>query len=121
MAGFFEGQDPETCDVGDFYGDDAQMLWCSIDCYVRLLRELGITQDFITAEKPDALAQAHLKEDFPRLVEGMRTSLAEVLVEKGFLGHDFEAFFEPTSLTCTFQKHAVPAHSNASRFVATDE
>lgn len=76
---FFEGMDPEDCDPGDFYGDEAQMLWCSIDCYLRLLAALEIRQDFITPEKIDALAAAHFGEEFPKLRIGIGIAVREAL------------------------------------------
>jgi hypothetical protein len=68
---FFEGIPDEEADVGEFYGDEAQMLWCSIDCYLRVLRALGIQQEFITSEKLEALADAHLRRDMPNLCAGL--------------------------------------------------
>jgi hypothetical protein len=71
--------DPENCDEGDFYGDEAQMLWCSVDCYLRLLSALGIRQDFISVEKLEALATAHFAGQFPNLLKGIVTSTREAL------------------------------------------
>ena len=51
---FFDDCDPEGCDEGDFYGDEAQTLWCSVDCYLRFLSALKIRQDFVTVEKLEA-------------------------------------------------------------------
>jgi hypothetical protein len=76
---FFEGGDPENIDTGDFYGDDAQMLWCSIDCYLRILLALGVNQNFITVDKLEALTRAHIGDDFPRLTEGIAMALRESL------------------------------------------
>ncbi len=80
---FFEGFDPADCDVGDFYGDEAQMLWCSVDCYLRVLVALGIKQDFITVSEIEALARAHFQDDFPVLIRGIVTSIREVLEAGG--------------------------------------
>jgi hypothetical protein len=76
---FFEDMAQEDCDQSDFYGDEAQMLWCSIDCYLRLLSSLEIKQDFITAEKIDALAVAHFKNEFPNIRKGIGISVREAL------------------------------------------
>jgi len=76
---FFGDCDPENCDEGDFYGDEAQMLWCSVDCYLRLLSALGIRQDFISVEKLEALATAHFAGQFPNLLKGIVTSTREAL------------------------------------------
>jgi hypothetical protein len=76
---FFGETDPEDCDEGDFYGDDAQMLWCSIDCYLRFLSALKINQDFITAEKIDALAVAHFGNEFPNIRNGIGIAVREAL------------------------------------------
>ena len=79
MDRFFADFDPEDCDVGDFYGDEAQMLWCSIDCYLRFLSALRLKQDFITPEKIEALATAHFEGRFPNLLKGIVTSVEEAL------------------------------------------
>jgi hypothetical protein len=76
---FFGDMDPENCDEGDFYGDEAQMLWCSIDCYLRFLSALEINQDFITADKIDALALAHFGDEFPSIRSGIGLAVREAL------------------------------------------
>jgi hypothetical protein len=76
---FFGDRDPESCDEGDFYGDEAQTLWCSVDCYLRLLSALKIRQDFITVGKLEALASAHFANQFPNLLNGIVTSTKEAL------------------------------------------
>jgi hypothetical protein len=80
---FFGDMDPENCDVGDFYGDDAQMLWCSIDCYLRLLAAFEINQNFITADKIDALAEAHFGNEFPNIRRGIGIAVQEALQPAG--------------------------------------
>lgn len=79
---FFAGYDPEDIDPADFYADDAQMLWCSIDCYLRVLGALRIRQDFIMVDKLERLARAHLEDEFPRLIEGIAQSAREALAEQ---------------------------------------
>jgi len=76
---FFGDRDPEDCDEGDFYGDEAQMLWCSIDCYLRFLAALKVKQDFVTVEKLEALAAAHFEDRFPNLLKGIIVSTREAL------------------------------------------
>jgi len=76
---FFEDIPDEDADEGDFYSDEAQMLWCSIDCYLRVLRALQIQQSFITQEKLEALAEAHLRNVLPRMCSGIITGVGESL------------------------------------------
>jgi hypothetical protein len=76
---FFEDMNPEDCDGADFYADDAQMLWCSIDCFLRLLSTLEINQDFITADKIDALARAHFGDEFPNIRNGIAIAVRDAL------------------------------------------
>jgi hypothetical protein len=76
---FFQDDDPENVDTADFYSDGAQMLWCSTDCYLRVLRSLEIRQDFITLEKLEMLTREHIGRDLPRLVEGITTGIRESL------------------------------------------
>jgi len=76
---FFGDRNPEECDPGDFYGDEVQMLWCSIECYLRLLAALKIDQNFITPGKITALSEAHLREEFPNLRNGIKISVGEIL------------------------------------------
>ena len=47
---FFAGQNPENVDVGDFYGDEAQIIWCSLVGYLQLLKSLGFAQEFVKVE-----------------------------------------------------------------------
>ena len=61
---FFADLDPEDSDLGDFYGDEAQMAWCSADCYLRFLSALEIRHDFVTVEKLEALAAVHFEDRF---------------------------------------------------------
>lgn len=75
---FFSEEDPETADEGDYYGDEAQMLWCSIACYLRVLRALQIDQDFISKEKLGALSETHLQSILPKLCNGIITGIGEI-------------------------------------------
>jgi hypothetical protein len=76
---FFEDDDPEDVDAADFYGDEAQMLWCSIDCYLRVFRLLNIRQGFITTEKLAMLTSEHMGSDLPRLAKGILLGVREAL------------------------------------------
>jgi hypothetical protein len=80
---FFEGHDPENVDVGDFYGDEAQMLWCSIKTYLEMLAELGFEQRFVLVENIAALAEIHLGNDYPNLMRGILIAAEEIL-KQGF-------------------------------------
>lgn len=78
---FFIGVNPEEdyFDGGDFYGDEAQMLWSSIDCYLRLLKALEIQQDFITIDKLDALTGKHIGEHLPNITAEIATGVRDAL------------------------------------------
>lgn len=80
---FFEGQDPENCDEGDFYGDDAQMVWCSIKTYLEMVVALGFKQGFVLVENIAGLAEIHLANDYPKLMRGVLLSAEETL-KQGF-------------------------------------
>jgi hypothetical protein len=88
MDRFFEGQDPENIDVADFYGDEAQMLWCSIKTYLAMLAELGFRQQFVLVENIAALAEIHLANDYPNLMHGILFAAEETLKQ----GFDVEKF-----------------------------
>jgi hypothetical protein len=45
MNRFFGDSDPEQCDVGDFYGDDAQIIWHSLVVYLQLMNAGGDQQN----------------------------------------------------------------------------
>jgi hypothetical protein len=83
MDRFFEGQDPENVDVGDFYGDEAQILWCSIKTYLQMLAELDFKQQFILVENIAALAEIHLGNDYPNLMRGILIE-SEKTLKQGF-------------------------------------
>lgn len=87
---FFEGYNPENVDVGDFYGDEAQMLWCSIKTYLELLTALGFKQDFVLVENIAALAEIHLNNDYPNLMRGILIE-AEKTLKQGFDAEKFIA------------------------------
>ena len=81
-------QDPENVDVGDFYGDEAQILWCSIKTYLEILAELGFKQQFVLVENIAALAEIHLANDYPSLMHGILIE-SEKTLKQGF---DVEKF-----------------------------
>src|SRR5262249_17528893 len=41
---------PEDCDEADFYTDAAQITWCSVMGYLKLLKSLGFAQEFVKTE-----------------------------------------------------------------------
>jgi hypothetical protein len=90
MNRFFEGQNPEDVDVGDFYGDNAQMVWCSIKTYLEILVALDFKQNFILVENIAALAEIHLANDYPNLMRGILLAAEETLKQ----GFDVEGFME---------------------------
>jgi hypothetical protein len=85
---FFEGYDPEDVDVGDFMGDDAQILWCSLGLYLSFVRALKIEQTYVRTDTIAALVEVHLKRDAPRIMEGIIRSTDEILQD----GFDLQAF-----------------------------
>ncbi|MCI0491112.1 MAG: hypothetical protein L0229_31370 [Blastocatellia bacterium] len=76
---FFEGFNPEDCDEGDFYGDEAQIIWLSIRVYLELLKAIGVQQPFVTKEKLFALLQRFTQDEYPTLCAGIRKSIADSL------------------------------------------
>jgi hypothetical protein len=81
---FFVDADPESADVGDFYGDtEVQSLWCSITAYLRILNALGFPQSFIKTETLVALSELHLAHDYERVRAGIVESISSVL-DDGF-------------------------------------
>jgi hypothetical protein len=87
---FFEGSDPADADVGDFMGDDAQILWCSLGLYLSFVKALKIEQNFVRTDTIAALVEVHLKRDAPRIMEGIVRSTDEILQD----GFDLQAFLE---------------------------
>jgi hypothetical protein len=90
MDRFFAGTPAEDADVGDFYGDPVQILWCSVRGYLQLVRALGIQQGLVATETIVALAEVHLHGEFPSILEGIARSAAEILQD----GFDVDAFLE---------------------------
>jgi endogenous inhibitor of DNA gyrase (YacG/DUF329 family) len=87
---FFDGRNPEECDVADFYADESQILWCSLKTYLDTLKLLGIKQQFILTENIAALSEIHLRNDYPKLMKGILLS-AEESLQTGF---DVNSFTE---------------------------
>lgn len=90
MNRFFGDRDPEDCDVADFYDDDAQILWCSLVGYLQLLSALEFKQGFILTENIAALAEIHLGNEYPNLMNGLLLSSQESLRD----GFDVTAFIQ---------------------------
>jgi hypothetical protein len=87
---FFEGYDPENVDVGDFMGDDAQVLWCSLRLYLSFVNALKIEQHFVRTDTIAALVEVHLKRDAPKIMQGIIRSSDEILRD----GFDLERFLK---------------------------
>ena len=79
LEAYFEGYDPETVDVADFYTDPVQILWCSVLTYLRLLSALEIDQEFITAEKLTKLIQVHLGDDYPIISAAITAKIDSIM------------------------------------------
>jgi len=75
MDRFFTGYNPEDGDVADFYTDEVQSLWNSMLCYLHILDQLRIEQDFITREKLMVLSERALANVLPMGLEGIRRTL----------------------------------------------
>ena len=85
---FFEGRDPEDIDEGDFYGDEAQIIWCSLMGYLQMLKALEIKQRLVLTETIAALSELHIGEEYPDLLQGIVRSTAERLQD----GFDVDKF-----------------------------
>jgi hypothetical protein len=83
MGRFFGDRDPEGCDVGDFYGDDAQIIWCSLVGYLQLLKALNFKQEFVATDTIVALSELHIGKQYPTLLQGIAQSTSECL-DDGF-------------------------------------
>lgn len=87
---FFEGYDPENVDPGDFMGDYAQILWCSLALYLSFVQSLRVRQDSIRTDTIAALVEVHLKRDAPRIMAGVIRSTDSILQD----GFTLEAFLD---------------------------
>jgi hypothetical protein len=96
MVRFFGDCDPEECDVGDFYGDDAQIIWHSVRVYLELLKALGFEQRFVLTETVVWLTHLHIGREYPAIVQGIAQSTSELLNDgfdlAGFKDHPNEFF-----------------------------
>ncbi len=78
---YFEGQNPEDCDPGDFYTDDGTVLWTYLAAYLQLVKHLGFTQEFLTTSTIAALAELHLGARMPTVFEGIVRATKEILAD----------------------------------------
>jgi hypothetical protein len=85
---FFGERDPADCDAGDFYGDDAQIIWASLVGYLQLLKALDFKQPFIATETIVWLAHLHIGKEYPSLLQGIAQATSEILKD----GFDLEGF-----------------------------
>jgi hypothetical protein len=76
---FFADTDPGEAYEGDFYGDDAQIVWHGVRVYLELLSLLKCRQSFITREKLFGLLDRFGKTEYPVLCGGIRKAVAEHL------------------------------------------
>lgn len=76
---FFSDIDPEDADEGDFYGDDAQIVWHGVRVYLELLSLLKCRQTFVTREKLFGLLDRFGEKEYPILCGGIRKAVAEYL------------------------------------------
>jgi hypothetical protein len=99
---FFEGTNPEDADVGDFYGDEAQIIWCSLLGYLQFVNSLDFAQSFIKTETIVALCDLHIGADYPVLIQGIAQSVDGCLQDgfdlKAFM-HHYQSSPHPESLT----------------------
>jgi hypothetical protein len=96
MGRFFGDSDPEESDVGDFYGDDAQIIWCSLIVYLQLMKALGFEQHFVKTETIVWLSHLHIGKEYPAILQGIAQATSEVLNDgfdlAGFKDHPNEFF-----------------------------
>lgn len=78
---YFEGYNPEYCDPGDFYTDDAVVLWTYLETYLRLVKQLGFTEEFLTTPIITAVAEIHLGRRMPTVLEGIVRATADILAD----------------------------------------
>lgn len=79
---FFEGVDPEQADPGDFYGDDAQVVWLGLRLYLHLLASLKIGQAMVTQGKLSFLIGRIVDDVYPEIASGLRRSIEETGIQK---------------------------------------
>jgi hypothetical protein len=96
MDRFFGDCDPEQCDVGDFYGDDAQIIWHSLVVYLQLMKAFGFEQRFIRTENVVWLSHLHIGKEYPAIVQGIAQTTSDLLNDgfdlAGFKDHPDEFF-----------------------------
>jgi hypothetical protein len=73
---FFRGMDPESVEASDFYTDPVQWLWHPLLAYLDILEALPVRQSLVTYDKLVALTTRVLGDDFPSIVDGIRTTFA---------------------------------------------
>ncbi|HEY4184597.1 MAG TPA: hypothetical protein VGP07_05975 [Polyangia bacterium] len=76
---FFADTNPEDADEGDFYGDDAQIVWHGVRVYLELLSLLKVRQSFVTREKLFGLLDRFGEQEYPILCGGIREAVTEYL------------------------------------------
>jgi len=75
-------------DTSDFYGDQAQITWCSLVGYLEVLRSLGVKQSFVRTDTIMALVELHIGREYPKLVQGIAIEVSACLGD----GFDIDSF-----------------------------
>lgn len=87
---FFADKNPDNLDPGDFYGDAAQITWCSLMGYLQLLKSLRFEQGFIKTETIVALCDLHIGSEYSTLIQGIAKSISDCLKDD----FDLEQFLQ---------------------------
>jgi hypothetical protein len=87
---FFGGTNPEDADDGDFYSDEAQIIWCSLLGYLQFVKSLDFPQNFVKTETVLALCDLHIGAEYPNITQGIAQSVHDVLQD----GFDLDSFLE---------------------------
>jgi hypothetical protein len=101
---FFEGYNPENVDPGDFYADEAQIIWCSLIGYLQLVKALDIKQTFVQTETIGALSELHIGKEYPRLLGGIVRSVGTCL-QDSFDIDGFEKHYASSEYAGPFFKY----------------
>lgn len=81
---FFSGTNPEDMDVGDFYGDEGQIVWHGVRVYLELLSSIDCRQSFVTREKLFGLLERFCEKESPVLCSGIKKAVADYLPDNSF-------------------------------------
>ena len=90
MDRFFAGIPDDEPDVGDFYSDSAQILWCSLQAYLETVKGVEFSQGLVQTETILALCDLHIGDDYPQLMQGIAQTVGGILND----GYDLSLFIE---------------------------